>query len=433
MSGLDLVDGDTTPAVMRGPEVTSRGDLCALSGQIRDALENIQARSLITVTDDPVRILAAIDMADRHGADLFIAHTSVSAEQLAMLTHACGIAARLDDTGVVATGIEDARPRSGAIHMMTSGTSGMPKVARHSLESLLHRVVAGGRRNVADGGRWLLTFQPTGFAGVQVQLSALAARGTIVVPEERTPAAFHAAAVAADVTHVSATPTFWRSLLMLLRPGELRLRQVTLGGEGADQTILDRLRHHFPDARITHTYASTEAGVVFAVHDGIAGFPAAWLEHPVQGVELRLRDGYLHIRTAARMQGYASDHTQPLLEDGWLATTDRCVVEGDRVHILGRDDSMINVAGSKVYPASVEAVLLSLPGVAEARVYGVPNPITGAIVAADVVLADGFDPAATRSAILAACRQRLAAYQVPRVLRVVEKIDVSVSGKKAIR
>ena len=220
---------------------------------------------------------------------------------------------------------------------------------------------------------------------------------------------------------------------MLVRPGELQLQQVTLGGEGADQAILDRLRRHFPQARITHTYASTEAGVVFAVHGGISGFPAAWLDTRVQGVELRLRDGYLQIRTAARMQGSASGHEQPLLDDGWLATRDQCVIEGDRVRILGRDDAMINVAGSQVYPAAVEAVLLSLPGVGEARVYGVPNPIAGAIVGADVVLAEGLDPVATRAAILAACRDQLAAYQVPRVLRVVEKIDVSISGKKVIR
>lgn len=433
MSGLDLAGGDTTAAVLHGAETASRGDLRAMSEQIGTALAGMQAKSLVTFSDDPVRILAAMDMADRHGIDLFVAHTSLTDEQLRTLIDSCRIAARLDGTGVTSTGIGDDQPRSGVIHMMTSGTSGAPKVARHSLTSLLQRVSGGRGHQAAGDCRWLLTFQPTGFAGVQVQLSALAARGAIVVPEERTPAGFHAAAVSAGVTHVSATPTFWRALLMLVRPGELQLQQVTLGGEGADQAILDRLRRHFPQARITHTYASTEAGVVFAVHDGISGFPAAWLDTRVQGVELRLRDGYLQIRTAARMQGYASGHEQPLLDDGWLATRDQCVIEGDRVRILGRDDAMINVAGSKVYPAAVEAVLLSLPGVGEARVYGVPNPIAGAIVGADVVLAEGLDPVATRAAILAACRDQLAAYQVPRVLRVVEKIDVSISGKKVIR
>lgn len=434
MHGLNLAEGDATPAVVRGRESISVGDIGALAASMQQALRQIRADSVIAFTEDPARILAAIDVADRNGIDLYIAHTTIPGEHIASIVQEARIAARLDDAGISATGITDTPgAASGAIHLMTSGTSGSPKIARHSLGTLLRRIVAGRARATTEQERWLLTFQPTGFAGVQVQLSALTSRGAVVVPAERTPAGFHQAVVSSGVTHVSATPTFWRSLLMLLRPGEVRLRQVTLGGEGADQAILDRLRHHFPEARITHTYASTEAGVVFAVHDGLSGFPAAWLDSAIQGVELRLRDGFLQIRTAARMHAYASGHAQPLLDDGWLGTTDRCVVEGDRVRILGRDDAMINVAGSKVYPAAVEAVLLSIAGVTEARVYGVPNPIAGAIVAADVVLAPGQDPATARSAIMAACRERLAGYQLPRALKFVDSIRVNASGKKAIQ
>ena len=106
--------------------------------------------------------------------------------------------------------------------------------------------------------------------------------------------------------------------------------ELTLGGEASDQATLDRLTAAFPDARITHIYASTEAGVVFAVHDGREGFPADWLERPSQGAELRLQDGFLQIRTPNAMSGYVSDTGQPLLDDGWLSTADRCEVRGDR-------------------------------------------------------------------------------------------------------
>lgn len=434
MAGLDLSTDDQAPAVVRGDASTTRGDVQRLSESFGAELQRLGARSVLTVTDDSIRLLAAFDMAARTGVDLYIAHTALPAEQLEELIGEARIGARIDESSIRGTGTPAPSTRpTGAIHMMTSGTSGKPKVAQHTLETLLKRINAGRIRTGAAGGRWLLTFQPTGFAGIQVQLSAICARGVVVVPLDRTPAGFHAAAVAGRVTHVSATPTFWRSLLMLLRPGELDLQQVTLGGEGADQPTLDRLRHHFPGARITHTYASTEAGVVFAVHDGLAGFPAAWLESPNQGVELRLRDGYLHVRSPAIMRRYASQHDQPLQDDGWLATTDKCEVEGDRVRILGRDDAMINVAGSKVYPAAVETVLLSLPEVAEARVYGVSNPIAGALVAADVVLAAGHDPAVAKAAIGASCRERLATYQQPRILRIVESIRVLPSGKKALQ
>src|SRR5262249_18020252 len=146
----------------------------------------------------------------------------------------------------------------------------------------------------------------------------------------------------------------WRAFLLAARPGDLVLRQITLGGEAADQATLDRIRNAFPDARITHIYASTEAGVVFSVHDGLEGFPAEWLDRPSQGAALRVRDGFLQIRTPNAMRGYVSDTAQPMLDEGWLATADRVEVRGARAYIVGRDDSTINVAGSKVHPLMVE-------------------------------------------------------------------------------
>jgi acyl-coenzyme A synthetase/AMP-(fatty) acid ligase len=98
--------------------------------------------------------------------------------------------------------------------------------------------------------------------------------------------------------------------------------------------------------------------------------------------------------------------------------------------LLGRQDATINVGGSKVYPLAVETFLLGVPGVSEARVFGVANPITGFLVAADVVLAPGEVPDEARPRILTACRENLATYQVPRVMKFVSAIDVHESGKK---
>jgi acyl-coenzyme A synthetase/AMP-(fatty) acid ligase len=131
------------------------------------------------------------------------------------------------------------------------------------------------------------------------------------------------------------------------------------------------------------------------------------------------------------MHGYAAaEGAQPVGDDGWLRTADRCQVAGDRVRWLGRQDATINVGGSKVYPLMVESFLLSQPGVSEARVFGVRNPISGQLVAAEVVLSAGFDPAEARPRILAACRAAMPGYQVPRQLAFVEAIAAHTSGKK---
>ncbi|MDD9969331.1 MAG: fatty acid--CoA ligase family protein [Myxococcales bacterium] len=431
---LGLAAHDRTPLVARAlagqPDTVTRGGLWALSDALTARLRADGFRRVLVRSDDPTHILRAIEGCHAVGADLWIAHTNLPDPFIEEFTRRFGIELVVGDsdrpTGVTPVAGGPAR----RIHMMTSGTTGEPKVAIHTLESLLSRVRSGARVSVNRAGKWLLTYQPTGFAGLQVALTAVLSHGLLVIPEERTPLGFYQAAVDHGVTQVSATATFWRSLLMVAKPGALGLRQITLGGEAVDQATLTRLRTAFPDTRITHIYASTEAGVVFAVHDGREGFPAAWLQGPVQGVELRIRDGFLHIKTPNAMRAYATEAEQPLGEDGWLKTADQCEVRDDRVYILGRQDSTINVAGSKVYPLSVERFLLGLSGVLEARVFGVPNPVAGAIVGAEVVLAEGLDPKATRMEILKACREQLPGYQVPRAFKIVDAIQVKASGKK---
>jgi acyl-coenzyme A synthetase/AMP-(fatty) acid ligase len=427
------MDGDAGLLALRGAVRVTRGELKRRADELIADLEARGVRHALVRSDDPIDILRAIDACDRIGADLFVAHTNIPEDHVEEMCARFGVGLLIGAIDVPRDAAP-AEPPAGRVHMMTSGTTGRPKVAVHDLASLLHRVRGGARLPANREGRWLLTYQPTGFAGVQVQLTAVLSRGVIVDPEVRTPAGFHRAALEGGVTQISATPTFWRAFLMVATPGAMPLKQITLGGEAVDQATLDRLKAAFPSTRITHIYASTEAGVVFAVHDGREGFPAAWLEassaEATRGAELRIRDGFLQIRTPNAMRGYVTETAQPILEDGWLATADRCEIRGERVLMLGRQDSTINVGGSKVYPLAVETVLLADPGVAEARVYGAANPVTGQLVAADVVLAKGQEPDAAKARILAMCRARLAAYQVPRLLKFVDSIEVRASGKK---
>lgn len=432
---LGLQTGDATPLVARGSERWSRGDVRASADALLEIFEATGVRRAVVSSDNPFDIIRAIDAAARGGVDLFIAHTTTPAGQLADIAAAHGIQYRIGERDEplsgAGPGTGGGAPASGRVYLMTSGTSGVPKIAAHTLASLVSRAHATADHPANRAARWLLTYQPTGFAGVQVILTATVTKGLVAAHVERTPRGFYDAALGANVTQISGTPTFWRSFLMAGKMSALSLRQITMGGEAADQATLDRVKAAFPGARVTHTYASTEAGVVFAVHDGREGFPASYLGQTAHGIELRIRDGFLEIRTPNRMQAYVSDNPQPLGDDGWLATTDQCEIVGDRVFILGRADKTINVGGYKVYPLAIEKLILAQPGVAEARVYGVANPISGALVAADVVLSPGEDPAAVRPRILAACRAELASFQVPRVLKIVEFIEAGASGKKA--
>ncbi|MFN3746382.1 MAG: class I adenylate-forming enzyme family protein [Hyphomicrobiaceae bacterium] len=428
---LGLAVDDENDLVAQGTARLSRKDVRARSEALVEVFKASGVSRAMVCSDNPLDIIRAIDACARSGVDLYIAHTTTPPRQLADIVASHAIQYRIGETDQQLAEARDVAPAQGRIHLMTSGTSGRPKIVAHTLASLASRAHATADHPANRMARWLLTYQPTGFAGLQVILTATLTKGMVVAPAERHPRGFYDAALRWGVTQISGTPTFWRAFLMAGNMAALSLRQITMGGEAADQATLDRVKAAFPHARITHTYASTEAGVVFAVHDGLEGFPAAYLQQSAHGIALRIRDGFLEIRTPNRMQGYVSENAQPVLEDGWLATTDRCEIVGDRVYILGRDDKTINVGGYKVYPLAIEKLILGQPGVAEARVYGVANPISGALVAADVVLSPGEDPPAARARILAACREQLASFQVPRVLKIVSAIATGASGKKA--
>jgi len=318
-------------------------------------------------------------------------------------------------------------PQKAAILLMTSGTTGKPKVAVHEMEKLLGRV-----RSDQIGNCWLLTYHPGSFAGIQVVLTAFCTRSLMVGYGGLSASELAVKAINSDITHLSGTPTFWRSLLLAL-PGEKSppLRQITLGGEAVDQSILDALHAAFPQARIIHIYASTEAGSLFAVKDRRAGFPAQWLLDGVDGCRLRIRDGVLQVQSPRAMKRYGDEGSRPALsDDGWLITGDIVQVVADRVLFCGRVDSVINVGGGKVMPEQVEAMLLALPMIREARVYGIKNPLAGDVLAADVVLAKPISEAEARQHIFSALSARLEPHKVPRMYRFVGQIPTNMVGKK---
>jgi acyl-CoA synthetase (AMP-forming)/AMP-acid ligase II len=429
---LPVADERARPLVLRASSTITHGDLDERTDALAAKLEAGRVTRVLVCSEDVVDIVRSVEACRRCGADLWVAHTTLSSACIDDIIGRFGIQAKIARTDEIVDTPDPRPPASGHIHLMTSGTTGQPKIAVHTPESLQSRIRGSAALQANQDGRWLLTYQPTAFAGIQVILTALLSNGVLVVPEERTPVGFYEAAVRHKATHISGTPTFWRAFLLVAQPGALDLRQITVGGEAVDQVTLDRLKVVFPAARITHIYASTEAGVVFAVHDGTEGFPAEWLDRPVQGgSSLRIRDGILQAKTPHAMRGYAAGSGQAAVDDDWLVTGDLVEVQGDRVRFLGRRDDIINVGGSKVYPQAVETVLLSTPGVVEAQVRGVPNPITGFFVGADVVLAVNEDPEAARVRILADCRAKLPAYQVPRILKFVDAIAVQASGKKA--
>lgn len=310
-----------------------------------------------------------------------------------------------------------------SVLLETSGTTGAPKLVRHGFDRLRGRL-----RGTADRqARWLLTYEPGAFAGLQVILTAAAAGALLIAEPGGGIADLAAAAVQHRVSHVSGTPSFWRVFSMALEAASLPLVSITLGGEAADQPLLDRLAASFPRAKIRHIYASTEAGALFAVADRRAGFPALWLETGVEGSELRLRDGMLEVRSPRAMLDVGLDGAE-----GWLATGDLVEIHDDRAVFVGRADGRVNIGGVKVSPEATEAALLAVPGVRDALVATVPSPITGHLLTATVVPEPDHEEAALRMAIRDAMAALVPAAR-PRTIGFADRLPLAVTGKKSRR
>jgi acyl-coenzyme A synthetase/AMP-(fatty) acid ligase len=313
--------------------------------------------------------------------------------------------------------------------LFTSGTTGVPKMVVHSLSTLAGAIEISGM--LAGAVVWCTFYDIRRYGGLQILLRALFGGGSLVLssPAESMED-FLSRAATRGATHVTGTPSHWRRVLTSQMADRIAPTYARLSGEIADQAILDRLHATYPQAIVAHAFASTEAGVAFEVRDGLAGFPASDLGS-VGPVEMKVENGSLRIRSPRTALRYVGNQTEPLLdENGFVDTGDMIEQRGDRCFFAGRRGGIINIGGLKVHPEEVEAVINRHPNVRMSLVTARRNPITGAVVVADVVLLSPVTGSGdVKSEILDVCRRELAPHKVPVTVRIVSSLEVTPSGK----
>jgi acyl-coenzyme A synthetase/AMP-(fatty) acid ligase len=314
--------------------------------------------------------------------------------------------------------------------LLTSGTTGVPKLVSHDVASLTAPIKAGAAAPV-----WGTFYDIRRYGGLQIFLRAVVGGGSLVLSSPGEPVADHLARLAAHgVTHLSGTPSHWWRVLMGPAARTIAPRYVRLSGEIAGQAMLDNLRAVYPQAGIGHAYASTEAGVGFEVDDGLEGFPARLVDAGNGDVDIKIADGSLRLRSARTASAYIGAGAPALLDpEGFVDTGDMVERHGERYYFVGRMGGIINVGGMKVHPEEVEAAINRHAGVLGSLVKSRRSPITGAIVIADVVpranLPAGPALAALEREIIDACRRELAPYKVPAAIRFVAALPMSATGK----
>jgi O-succinylbenzoic acid--CoA ligase len=339
----------------------------------------------------------------------------------------------------------DPRFELSALHsvLYTSGTSGRPKGAMLTYGNHLWSATASALNlGLQPEDRWLACLPLFHAGGLSILLRSVI-YGTAAVVHPGFDAAPVNAAIDDDrVTIVSVVANMLQRLLDERddRPYPPTLRCVLLGGGPAPEPLLRRCAAI--GVPVVQTYGLTETAsqiATLAPEDALRKLGSAG--KPLFGSELRIvaedgsecapgAVGEIIVRGPTVTPGYLNrpDDTAAAIRDGWLHTGDvgRLDAEG-YLYVLDRRDDLIVSGGENVYPAEIEAVLQSHADVLEAGVYAVDDERWAKAPAAVVVLRDGASCDA--AALIAHCRERLAAYKTPSRIDFTHALPRNAAGK----
>jgi acyl-coenzyme A synthetase/AMP-(fatty) acid ligase len=298
------------------------------------------------------------------------------------------------------------------ITLFTSGTTGVPKSVTHNFNSVT-RFVKYSKSN--ENSVWGYAYNPTHMAGLQVFLQALL-NGNSIINLFQLPAEKICREIKNNkITHISATPTFYKQLLACNKSFD-KVKRVTSGGEKLSKKNIERFSKIFPNAKITNVYASTEAGTLFASENDVFTIKSDF-KHLV-----KIEDNELFIHNS--LLGKSE-----LKVDEWYNTGDLTEpVSGDpfKFRFVSRKDELINVGGYKVDPNEVEEYISMIPGVKDVRVFAKNNSVLGNIVSCEVVCKNRQ---LEESEIRLFLQSKLQEYKIPRMIIFTDKISVTRTGK----
>jgi len=402
-------------------------ELVSLADVFRRNHKQLEDQSLALSCRDNIKLIQYLVALDGYCSRLILLPSSLNEEEKQQLIKKSECSFIIEDDQIDQLIMAAPMHQQTVWTLATSGTTGTPILIDHSLESLSRTVKQPSQKS--QDFIWGLLYDPCRFAGLQVILQSLIGGNMLVFSSDNNFNSQVETLLQHQVNALSASPSLWRKMLIDGRIRQMSLRQITLGGEIADDSILNKLKSSFPDSRIIHIYASTEAGVGFAVTDAKAGFPANWLNKPKKDIHMKIgSNGNLLIKQSQQVGG--KEVLQRIDEQGFLDTQDKVTQERDRILFLGRESGCINVGGNKVHPEEVENVIRELNEVADVRVYSKKNPIIGELVSADIMLSEEQEDKKTvKKTITEHCKTKLELYKIPALISFTSDLQISPAGK----
>ena len=255
--------------------------------------------------------------------------------------------------------------------LFSTGTTGKPKAILHDLTLFMKRFETP--RPTLKTINFLL-FDHIG--GLNTLLHTLFNKGTVIAPKSRNVKYILQICKDYKVEVLPTTPTFLRMMLISgLIPNNFprSLKIITYGTERMDQHTLDTICQLLPNVDFRQTFGMSELGIVRVKSEARNSL---FMKIGGEGVETRVVNNVLEIRSTSRMLGYLNDKS-PFDKDGWYNTKDVVDKKNEYYKIIGRTTEVINVGGLKFMASEIERVTLQFEGIEFAKAEGRTNPLTG--------------------------------------------------------
>jgi long-chain acyl-CoA synthetase len=391
-----------------------------IAGQETAPLDDVRAGDVVALIGDfnPISILTLLKLIDLE--TIVVPLTQETASQHEYFFDAASVdvviengeTRRLsrDETHPL---IEELRGRAHAgLVLFSTGTTGRPKAILHDLTLFLKRFETP--RPTQRTINFLL-FDHIG--GINTLLHTLFNKGVVIAPEARTVESILQTCRDYEVEVLPTTPTFLRMMLMSgAVPDKVPacLKVITYGTERMDQPTLDQLCALLPEVDFRQTFGMSELGIVRVKSEARNSL---FMKVGGEGVETRVVDRVLQIRSQTRMLGYMNA-ASPFDAEGWYDTKDIVEQKGELYKVVGRVGDVINVGGLKFMASEVERVALEFPGVALVKAEPRPNPITGQHV--ELTVQPNHNVNLEPAALAAHLKDSLPSHMVPSRIRVKE-------------
>jgi long-chain acyl-CoA synthetase len=330
----------------------------------------------------------------------------------------------------------------------TSGTTGRPKgvLLSHRSRAITFMAMAAEYRCFGPEDNFLALAPMCHGAGFVFACAALFFGGTTTLFSSADPEAILARIAQGDITGVFMVPTHFARIFdlsgaTLAKYRAHGLRTIISNAAALPQHLKEAAIAYFGEGLLHETYGSTEGGIVTNIRPADLKRKPGSVGHPFACVEVQLRNsdgtlagvgepGELFCRGPTSFNGYwqRPSETRETLVDGWVTVGDIATADSDGfISIVDRKKDMVVTGGMNVYPREIENVIASMAGVREVAVVGKPHREWGESLHAFVVPALGTEVDA--GAILAACRDRLAGFKVPRDISFIPELPRNTGGK----